>query len=235
MTIAAVLPVRGLVDGKLRLARIAHDHLRMSTILMMLRNALDAISQSDRVDVIAVISPDPLVVEWVARFRPEASRLMQRSSGLNPALDEAAAWARKLGADAVLALNPDLPLIGAADVRDFVSRLDETPDQRGMVVAPDLAMRGTNALLVRPIGAVPFQFGDDSFQRHRASARQNDVPVTVVWPNALSFDLDTPEDVERLRVFALGRWVALSNASEDARFLSEHFPDHPSSPPEAAP
>ena len=65
-----------------------------------------------------------------------------------------------------------------------------------VVLVPSRDERGTNAALVAPPGALPLQFGEPSFQRHVARARELGLTVEVLRLAGLSLDLDTPEDVE---------------------------------------
>jgi 2-phospho-L-lactate guanylyltransferase len=65
-----------------------------------------------------------------------------------------------------------------------------------LVIAPCRHRTGTNALLLRPPGLIPFAFGPDSFAAHCAAARAAGVEPVVHRANSLAFDLDTPEDWE---------------------------------------
>jgi 2-phospho-L-lactate guanylyltransferase len=228
MSIVAVVPVRGLADGKSRLAGPLNLHFRRFMILTLLRRALEALTETDRIATMAVISPEPLVLRWAGRFYPAVARLEQHSAGLNPALDEATGWARDWQATALLVMHADLPLVTSGAVRELIGDLDEIARPGALAIAPDLSMRGTNAVLMRPPGAVPFLFGEDSYARFRAAAYEREVKVAVSWPNALSFDLDTPDDFKQLQQLWGRRWVSLSEGHDDARFLREHFPDFPS-------
>ena len=55
------------------------------------------------------------------------------------------------------------------------------PAHRGplVVLAPDRHDQGTNALLLRPPGILPFQFGQESFPRHVALAQARAAEVLV--------------------------------------------------------
>jgi 2-phospho-L-lactate guanylyltransferase len=68
-----------------------------------------------------------------------------------------------------------------------------------VVIAPDAAGEGTNALLLTPPDAIATCFGcADSFHRHRARAAAAGLAVSVHRAPALAFDLDTVDD---LRVY----------------------------------
>jgi 2-phospho-L-lactate guanylyltransferase (CobY/MobA/RfbA family) len=94
-----------------------------------------------------------------------------------PLLDGAALDRLLDGADAALAAGNGRPLV---------------------VVAPADARGGTNALLVTPPDVIDPQFGEASLESHLRAAAQADATVQLVHDSALAFDLDTPDDLERL-------------------------------------
>lgn len=119
---------------------------------------------------------------------PEAS--------LNAALTQATAWAADQGASAVLILPADLPLVTATDVAALWQASQHLYSALAMVIAPDRWDQGTNALLVRPPGALHYQFGTNSFQRHCEQARQLGMAWHVQRSPGLDLDVDIPDDLE---------------------------------------
>ena len=67
-----------------------------------------------------------------------------------------------------------------------------------VTIAPAEARGGTNALLIRPPDAIDPAFGEASFEAHLRAAAAAGAAVQVVRDAGLGFDLDTPEDLERL-------------------------------------
>ncbi len=65
-------------------------------------------------------------------------------------------------------LAADLPLIGPEDL-EALARLGEC-SSRLVVASPDRFEDGTNALLMRPPGVIPYALGPGSFKRHVARA-----------------------------------------------------------------
>jgi 2-phospho-L-lactate guanylyltransferase len=117
--------------------------------------------------------------------------LLETGQGINPALTQAAERAAQLGAGAILVLPADLPLVSRDDVAVLARSL---PAEPGIVLtaSPD---GGTNALAMRPIHAIPFAFGVDSFARHRALAHAAGLTCAVVTSPTLAVDLDQPGDL----------------------------------------
>ena len=138
--------------------------------------------------------PDLLKMSGEAQRRG-ATPLVQQSRGLNPALEEGRRRALDLGASTLLVFPADLPLLDAEDVRAVL----EAAEGHSVVISPDGAHSGTNALLMRPPDALPFAFGPDSFEAHLQAARGRGLDVKVCERSHLAFDLDTAGDLARFK------------------------------------
>ena len=187
-----VVPVKDLRGTKSRLAPVLDPAARAGLTLYMMGRVVSRVLEAG-VDAVGVVSPDPIVLDEA--LRRGATPLVQESRGLNPALEEGRTWATKNGASALLVLPADLPLIEAEDVGAVLAESAGAP----VVVAPDGARSGTNALLLTPPDALPFLFGPDSFEAHLRAARDRDADARVCENGHLSFDLDTAGDLTKYR------------------------------------
>ena len=193
MSVAAVVPVKDLWGTKSRLTPILDPAGRAGLTLYMMGRVISALCDAGVEDV-CVISPDRLVLH---KAREQgAAAVGQESRGLNPALEEGRRWAVERGATALLVLPADLPLLEAEDVWAVISGSEEEPSA---VISPDAARTGTNALLLRPPDAIPFAFGPGSFDEHRRTAQELGVPMAICERPHLAFDLDTKEDLARIK------------------------------------
>ncbi|QYJ17178.1 Phosphoenolpyruvate guanylyltransferase [Rubrobacter xylanophilus DSM 9941] len=192
MSVFAVVPVKELRGAKSRLGAVLDSVGRAGLTLHMLRRVVPALRGAGMRRVL-VVSPDSAVLEEARLLGAE--ELRQGGSGLNAALEEGRRWALAEGAEALLVLPADLPLIEPADVEALLEVAGEEPCA---VISPDAARSGTNALLLRPPGALPFSFGPDSFGLHLQAALRKGVRVRVCERPNLAFDLDSPEDLARL-------------------------------------
>jgi 2-phospho-L-lactate guanylyltransferase len=127
--------------------------------------------------------------------------LAESESGLNAALSQAREWAIARGAEAVLILPVDLPLVTAADITAIVELGRES---HCAVIAPDARGEGTNALYLRPPDALHFAFGPQSFYEHCAQAETSHLALHICRSPTLALDLDTPADLKRIPLDALG-------------------------------
>ncbi|HEY8292160.1 MAG TPA: 2-phospho-L-lactate guanylyltransferase [Thermomicrobiales bacterium] len=190
MRIHALIPVKGLASAKSRLTPPFSGDERAALTLAMLRHVVAAAQASGALARITVVSPDTTVLDCAEALGVAALR--QRTIGLNPALDEARTEALFHGAEAVLALHADLPQLDPADIALMVALLPPPP---AAVLAPDYTGSGTNALLIAPADALPFLFGPDSFARHLAAVKQQNLPYAVASAPGIAGDVDTPDDV----------------------------------------
>lgn len=121
---------------------------------------------------------------------PLEKSIYRKEERLNWALSQARLEAVERGADAILVLPVDLPLLSVDDVHALY-RLGRR--QAGVVIARSND-GGTNALLLRPPHAIDFSFGLQSFQRHFAATIAAGYPCEVIESPSLAFDLDGPKD-----------------------------------------
>jgi 2-phospho-L-lactate/phosphoenolpyruvate guanylyltransferase len=188
----AVVPVKDLRGTKSRLAPVLDPGARAGLTLYMMGRVVGAIREAGIEDV-CVVSPDRMVLEEAKRRG--ATPLIQESRGLNPALEEGRRRAMGLGASKLLVLPADLPLLDAEDV---LAVLREAGGEPTVVIAPDGARSGTNALLIQPPDVLPFAFGIGSFEAHVGAARRRGLDVRVCERSHLAFDLDTAGDLAHL-------------------------------------
>jgi 2-phospho-L-lactate guanylyltransferase len=197
--VSAVVPVKDLRGTKSRLAPVLDPGARAGLTLYMMGCVVRAIAEAGVEDV-CVVSPDRMVLEEAKRRG--ATPLVQESRGLNPALEEGRRRALGLGASTLLVLPADLPLLDADDVRAVLEVLGEGPS---MIISPDGARSGTNALLLQPPDLLPFAFGPESFEAHLGAARRGDLRVKVCERPHLAFDLDTAGDLAHLSSTGVAR------------------------------
>lgn len=197
--IVAAVPVRSLRDAKQRLE--VDDRSALAT--RMLTHVLEVLRTSGCFARVAVISPDEAVLALAARH--SLLGLHQRSHGLNEACHEAARWALDSGADALLLVHGDLPVLTADSVRALVGTAPRRSPS--VVLGPDRHGSGTNLLLTTPPDAIGFAFGVNSRFRHRALARAARAAVVEYVSAPTASDIDTAQDLLESPVH--GQTVAL--------------------------
>lgn len=199
-SIWAVVAIRRLAEAKLRLAPALSPAARERLARLMLEDVLATLTRARRLAGALVVTPDPEAAAIAraagatALAEPAAPFAPGPEAGLNAAFRAGAAAAEARGAAAVLLLPADLPTMTVAEVETLLAAAAGP----GVVLAPSADRRGTNALLLRPGGAMAPAFGPDSFARHCALATRAGLPLSVLRLPGAARDIDTPADLARL-------------------------------------
>jgi 2-phospho-L-lactate/phosphoenolpyruvate guanylyltransferase len=220
VNVAAVVPIKTLSDAKSRLAPVLDGHERRQLAMWLLSRVTRAIEESRATRWLAVVSPDAEALRWAHTQGFAAVR--QRSGDLNAGVELGRQWACERGADALLVVLGDLPLVSPDDVRQIIALGSGTAEQYrrsglpgAVVLGPDRGHTGTNALLVAPPIGLPFAFGSRSRERHEARARLRGMAVATFDAPGIAWDVDLPADLFELRARGLMRDAGL-NLGEDA-------------------
>lgn len=193
MNLWIIIPVRPPGEGKSRLADVLSPPERRDLNERFLRHVLSAAAAIEECRTV-VVSRSEAVRSIALSLGVEV--IEERAAELNGALDEATSHAQSGGADAVLIVHADLPLLTTGDLRAMIEAAPAAP---GMVIAGDRAASGTNALLVAPAGAMPYHFGVGSYAAHLAAAKSHGLTVVEADLPNLAFDIDTPDDLAAYR------------------------------------
>lgn len=192
MTLWAIVPVKPLRRGKSRLAGVLSEDERAALNHYLLAHTLDTLKATPDIEHVLVVSRDPAAL---ALAREHGARTVQENGApqLNIALTRATVVARNYATRGVLIIPADLPLITPQDIQAMLEFVHDPPV---VVVAPDRHRKGTNALLVCPVGLIPYNFGPDSFQRHCELAMKAGARLEVCELPSLGLDVDLPEDLD---------------------------------------
>lgn len=184
----AVIPVKSLALAKTRLASILTPNERALLMLDMLSHILSAVGEAGEISRVAVISPDPAELHLPDGVVP----LVQAGTGLNAVLEQGREWASGEGAEALLVIFADLPLVSASDISRMAA-LGSVPGT--VVLAADRHGTGTNAMLAHPPSVAPFAFGPGSLAAHVAAAHAGGVRVELYRSPGTALDIDTLDDL----------------------------------------
>jgi 2-phospho-L-lactate guanylyltransferase len=192
MIVTAVL-VKGFDSAKQRLAAVLDPARRRA---LAERGAELAVAAAAAAGPVLVVAGTEEAAAW-ARAQGAEVVLEKRPDGQNGAALEAIDWARERGADGLLLLSSDLPLVTAEAVAAMLAeaRAMGTP---AVVAAPAIGRGGTNALFLAPPGVIPLHFGNDSLRKFEAEARRRRIPFALHESDELALDLDEPDDLARL-------------------------------------
>jgi 2-phospho-L-lactate guanylyltransferase len=187
--VLAIVPVKRFILAKQRLSTILLPRERVKLALTMLHDVLMALRATAGVKCTSVVSADPIAGE-IARMYDAQITGGAVERGLNVAVSAGLkAIERPLGG--VVVVPADVPFATPAELHSVIAELAHSP----IVLAPATSDGGTNALAMRSPDLMKPCFGENSFERHRASARAGGLGLSFVRASGIGHDIDRPRDL----------------------------------------
>jgi 2-phospho-L-lactate/phosphoenolpyruvate guanylyltransferase len=203
-----VVPVKALPLAKSRMHSLpGRDRSRL--MLAMVTDALVAMTSSEMVHAVYVVTTDPEVISLATRLR--AMIVPDPGQGLNAAICCGAWHARVARPDAaVAALTGDLPALRA----DALDRALAGAARLRSALVVDASGAGTTLLTAGPGVTLNPRFGEGSARRHQAAGA---VPLSEPDLHALRQDVDTMADLDAACLLGVGeatsRYVSQARSS----------------------
>lgn len=201
MSVRALVPLRQFSGGKERLAGVLGPDARRALVEAMAADVVTALCEVlAPPESILLVSEDPEVAAFARRlgvgcFRPPVAG----EDPLNAALRAACRFVEAAGAGTVLMIHADLPAANADALQEVLAAHAQPADQHPTAtLVADAAGTGTNCLLLSPPGAMALRFGAGSRALHRSAAAAAGADYREFIHPALAFDVDFPEDLDRL-------------------------------------
>jgi 2-phospho-L-lactate guanylyltransferase len=191
VTTLAILPIKTLDEAKTRLAAELDPRPRRALVEAMFSDVLVALRRAKLVDQVLVVSRDHNAQRIAGGYGAMVAD--DEDSGHNDAAGRGISRALELGAERVLLVPGDTPLLDPVELDGLLSRKLEPPT---VLVVPDRHGTGTNALLLQPPDAMKPSFGPGSHDRHHRHAATAGITAITVEIPSLALDLDTPEDLQ---------------------------------------
>jgi len=193
MSIWVINPVKPLNRAKSRLSQVLSPEQRQELAETMFRHVLQVVNKVPQIMGTLVISRDGRALSIAREY---GARTVQESGApeLNSALMRATQVVARWHANTVIVLPADLPLISEVDLVEMIEMGNDSLTT--VVIATDENEDGTNAMLIRPPGLIPYTYGPNSFQRHSELARRAGADVRIYQSDRLALDIDVPQDLE---------------------------------------
>jgi 2-phospho-L-lactate guanylyltransferase len=197
----AILPVKRFPAAKQRLSDGLEPGMREMLAEAMVRDVLTALGRVRGLEGVIVVTNEPRAagpaLEGGAEVVPDG-----REAGQSPAAEAGIERALARGAERVLLVPGDCPALDPNEVEALLRELAAGP---AVTIVPDRHGTGTNALLLAPPDAMAPAFGEGSFARHTAAARDAGAALTIRRPSSLLLDVDTAGDLAALRTALAAR------------------------------
>ncbi len=194
MATVAILPVKSFRDAKQRLDPSLEPGPRRLLAEAMFADVLVALRRCRSIEKIVVVSTDHRAQSIAGAYG--ASLLAEDDRGHNYAAARGIRHALEEGFERVLLVPGDCPALDPAQVNELVNRPIDVPSA---LIVPDRHGTGTNALLLTPPDALEPSFGPGSCERHVAAAGSAGLNHELVELPTLGLDIDTADDLKRLR------------------------------------
>ncbi len=190
MSTYAIVPVKKLSKSKTRLSTFLTSEERTLFTLAMLEDVLGALKHS-KVNKTIIVGANSEVESFAKNFG--MMFLREQQEGLNPALNQTTKWCIQNGAEQVLILPTDVPVITPKDIDQLI----KLASKNSIVISPS-KNGGTNALLQTPPEIIVPSFGNDSFNRHTEKAAAKHVKTKVYVSSRIILDIDSGKDLSIL-------------------------------------
>jgi 2-phospho-L-lactate guanylyltransferase len=200
MRTAAILPVKRFSAAKSRLgASGVAETLRQRLARAMVADVLQALAQTDSIELTIVVTREPSLAELAAEHgalliadTAEDGQSAAVALGVRRALDD--------GIERVLCIPGDCPALDPAELDALLAAADARAGERAEVtIVPDRHGTGTNGLLLTPPDAIEPAFGPGSCERHASLARAAGARCEIERPASLLLDVDTGADLAVLQ------------------------------------
>ena len=190
-----LIPVKNLKFANERLSSVLSQEDRTALAYAMLEDVFSSVAKSSLADKIAVVTLDKKTMLMADGYDfviiDEVKQESESSS-----VDYALKICKDLGAESVLVVPGDAPLITETDI-DFI--LEKVKDHSHVILVPSGDKLGTNAILRKPPDVLSSMFGHDSFRKHIEQADEKNVPYEIYEIKNIALDIDEPGDIETLR------------------------------------
>ncbi len=189
-----LIPVKDLTRAKQRLAALLSQTERTQLAWAMLENTFAAAAQTRTIDRLAIVTLYEPAIALAEKYGMEVI-LEHEQISESASVDFGSRELLNRGAEAVLRLPIDLPLITVEDIEQILA--SDTPAPSAVIV-PSHEGTGTNALLRRPPALFPSHFGPNSLAKHLAEAEKIKAQCRVIELPRIALDIDEPADVAAL-------------------------------------
>ncbi len=201
--ICVLIPAKSLAEAKTRLSCVFDQDERRRLVLAMLQKVVGVCGGCAEIGAVYVITPDPEIAETVQGAGAVALH-EGRVRGLNGAVMRGLRALRRGGANRILVLPGDIPLLSRSDLERILGPAAGPCDS---AIAPCHKGVGTNALLIPANSPFRPAFGPGSFRRHRAQLAALGPGPRVIRLPGFAQDIDEPGDLAALRAAGFGAFL----------------------------
>ena len=188
----AIIPINSFKKTMTRLSEVLSTNQRIKLTKLLTEQIIDHLLEIPKIEKIVLLTNE---TEWAKSFNEEKIILKanQDRLSLKENINLTSDWLWEQGVKQMLYLSIDLPLASKDDVMDLINQ-----HRNGLTLVIANKDGGTNALILDMPRSFPFQFGENSLEKHLLEAKNSGVDAQVIQIDGLSFDLDDIDDWNHL-------------------------------------
>ncbi len=218
MTTIGTIILKSFHETRPKLASILNVGERRALTKAMFEDVTNAAQGCPELSQIAVVSPEDEVLER-AKERGLWPIKETDPQDMDSAFHLGVQFSKERGADTLVSLPSDLPLLNSDDLTYLLGRVLKEPS---VLVVPSTIGPGTSVLVTSPPDVIQPRFEADDHLAHLEEAMRKDVPASVVDLLQGGLDVDTPKDLARL--FLVERQSKTRELLEDMELLDRFRP-----------
>ena len=188
----AIIPINSFKKTMTRLSDLLNANQRIKLTKLLTQQIIDHLLEIPTIEKIVLLTNE---TEWARSFDENKIilKVNQDRLSLKDNINQTTDWLWEQGAKQMLYLSIDLPLASKDDVMDLINQ-----HRNGLTLVIANKDGGTNALILDMPRSFPFQFGENSLEKHLLEAKKYGVETQVINIDGLSFDLDDIDDWNHL-------------------------------------
>ncbi len=188
----AIIPINSFKKTMTRLSDVLNANQRIKLTKLLTQQIIDHLLEIPTIEKIVLLTNE---TKWAQSFHGNKIILKanQDHLSLKDNMNQTTDWLSEQGAKQMLYLSIDLPLASKDDVMDLINQ-----HRNGLTLVIANKDGGTNALILDMPRSFPFQFGENSLEKHLLEAKKYRVEAQVINIDGLSFDLDDIDDWNHL-------------------------------------
>ncbi|MFX1519572.1 MAG: 2-phospho-L-lactate guanylyltransferase [Promethearchaeota archaeon] len=210
----ALIPMKKLGNSKTRISNISPE-ARKSLTKAMLTDTIQSALEAKSISETFVMSPDHDIIKLAEKLG--AKTILEKDErGLNVAVSEGTDELEKHGAEGVMVILGDLPLLTSRLLDLLIKKAISQP---WVVIAPSKD-NGTNILLRTPPKVIPHvYYGQNSSIIHIRIAQYYHISYTVFRSPRLMIDIDTLQDFALIRKYESGKETHTFQVLQELKFF----------------
>jgi 2-phospho-L-lactate guanylyltransferase len=188
-----VLPLKEPERAKTRLTLVLDKAARAKLVMTLFQQNIERLKEFFPEHNILVVTPSERVAKLARAYNLDV--LKERyPRGLAAAIEAATNWSLTHGFASQLVLSPDIAHLDVGELTQLLEHARPNPSVL-LCAAKD---NGTNAILTTPPDAIDFWFGVNSLPAYQRRALALNLFCQTLNLEHMSFDVDTPVDMEKL-------------------------------------